>query len=57
MNTETIVQFDTLTPEALFDTVGGRKMGMHSEYGGGSGGQPATGGFTLNDIYNFIRRP
>ncbi len=57
MNTETIAQFDTLTPEALFDTVGGRKMGMHSEYGGGSGGQPATGGFTLNDIYNFIRRP
>lgn len=57
MNTETITQFDTLYSEILVDIVGGKRLGMIPDYGGGSGGQPSTGGLTLNDIYNFIRRP
>ena len=57
MNTETIAEFGTLSSETLVDIVGGKQMGMHPDYGGGSGGQSPTGGLSLNDIWNFIRRP
>lgn len=56
MNTDSMTQFDTLSSETLVEIAGGKQMGMNPDHGGGSGGQSPTGGLSLNDIWNIIRR-